>query len=59
MPDELRDEAASGNEVANMERATTLLDRHDLRGDSDDLYEPMIRVDSRWDVSGNAELTER
>lgn len=58
-PDLLRDEAARGDDFANRELSHALLDRYDLTGDSDDLYEALVWVDRRWALSGNAELAER
>jgi hypothetical protein len=57
--DLLRNEAASGDELSNRDLSNALLDRYDLRGDPDDLYEAMDRVDRRLDVSGNADLSAR
>lgn len=55
----LRNEAASGDERSNRKLAGALLDRYDLTGNSDDLYEAMVWVDRRWDNSGEAELAAR
>ena len=57
--DLLRNEAASGDDLSNRELATALIDRYDLSGDPDELYEAMVWVDRRWDLSGNAELSQR
>jgi hypothetical protein len=57
--DLLRNEAASGDEFSNWELTNALLDRYDLSGDSDELYEAMVWVDRRWDTSGRAELAAR
>jgi hypothetical protein len=58
-PDLLRDEAAGGDDLSNRQLSHALLDRYDLTGNSDDLYEALVWVDRRWDVSGHAELAER
>jgi hypothetical protein len=57
--DELRDEAASGSEFANLALSTALLDRYDQTGDRDDLYEAIVWIDRQWETSGRAELTAR
>lgn len=57
--DVLRNEAASGDEFSNRALSTALMDKFDLTGDSDDLYEAMVWVDRRWDAFGNSELAER
>lgn len=57
--DLLRDEAARGDDFANRELSHALLDRDDLTGDSDDLYEALVWVHRRWALQGNAELAER
>lgn len=57
--DLLRNEAAIGDEFSNWELTNALLDRYDLSGDSDELYEAMVWVDRRWDTSGRAELAAR
>lgn len=57
--DTLRREAASGDERSNLELSSALLDRYDLNGNSDDLYEALEWIDRRWDASGNAELAGR
>ncbi|MDN8618911.1 hypothetical protein [Variovorax ginsengisoli] len=57
--DSLRKEAASGDERANLELSSALMDRFDLAGDSDDLYEALEWVDRRWDVSDHAEQVGR
>jgi hypothetical protein len=57
--DLLRNEAASGDEFSNRALSVALMDKFDLTGDSDDLYEAMVWVDRRWDASGNPELAER
>jgi hypothetical protein len=53
--DSLRREAASGDERANLELSSALMDRYDLAGDSNDLYEALEWVDRRWDVSDHVE----
>lgn len=55
----LRNEAASGNELSNLELTNALLDRYDLTGNSDDLYEALEWVDRRLDGSHDAELAGR
>src|SRR5437868_2277185 len=57
--DSLRNEAASGDERSNLELSSALMDRYDLAGDSNDLYEALEWVDRRWDVSDHAELVSR
>jgi len=57
--DLLRYGAASGDEFSNRELTIALLDRYDLSGNSDDLYEALVWVDRRWDESGKAELAAR
>lgn len=57
--DLLRNEAASGDGFSNRELATALMDSYDQTGDPDTLYEAMVWVDRRWNVSGNAELAPR
>jgi hypothetical protein len=55
----LRREAASGDERANLELSSALMDRFDVTGDSDDLYEALEWTDRRWDVSDHAEQVGR
>lgn len=57
--DSLRNEAASGDERSNLELSTTLMDRYDQTGDSNDLYEALEWIDRRWDVSDHEELAGR
>lgn len=57
--DSLRNEAASGDERSNLELSNALMDRYDLAGDSNDLYEALEWVDRRWDVSDHTELVSR
>jgi hypothetical protein len=57
--DLLRNQAASGDEFSNRALSNALLDKFDLTGDSDDLYEAMLWVDRRWDMYGNQELAAR
>jgi hypothetical protein len=57
--DSLRNEAASGDERSNLELSSALMDRYDLAGDSNDLYEALEWVDRRWDVSDHVELVGR
>lgn len=57
--DALRNEAASGDDRSNVELTVALLDRYDLAGDSDDLYEALEWMDRRWDVSDHVELVGR
>lgn len=57
--DLLRDEATLGDEWANGELVRALLDRYDQRGNSDDLYEAMIWIDTQWEHSGTAEQAGR
>ena len=57
--DSLRKEAASGDERANLELSSALMDRFDLAGDSNDLYEALEWVDRRWDASDHVELVGR
>ncbi|MDM0064988.1 hypothetical protein [Variovorax sp. J31P207] len=57
--DSLRKEAASGDERANFQLSSALMDRFDLAGDSDDLYEALEWVDRRWDASDHVELVGR
>ena len=45
--DLMRNEAASGDEFSNWALSTALMDKFDLTGDSDDLYEAMVWVDRR------------
>jgi len=55
----LRREAASGDERSNLELTAALLDRYDIAGESDDLYEALEWMDRRWDVSDHTELVRR
>jgi hypothetical protein len=55
----LRGAAARGDQGANLELSIALLDRYDLAGDVDDLYEAMEWIDRRWDLSRHAELVQR
>lgn len=55
----LRNEAASGNELSNLELSRVLLDRYDQSGNTDDLYEALVWIDRHWDRGGGAELTGR
>lgn len=57
--DSLRNQAASGDERSNLELSSALMDRYDLAGDSNDLYEALEWVDRRWDVSDHTELVSR
>ncbi|MDM0031494.1 hypothetical protein QTI33_04990 [Variovorax sp. J22P271] len=57
--DALRREAASGDERSNLELTAALLDRYDVAGESDDLYEALEWMDRRWDVSDRTELVGR
>ncbi|WP_223262238.1 hypothetical protein [Variovorax beijingensis] len=57
--DLLRNQAASGDEFSNWALSNALLDKFDLTGDSDDLYEAMVWVDRRSDMYGNQELAAR
>lgn len=57
--DSLRHQAASGDERSNLELSSALMDRYDLTGDSNDLYEALEWVDRRWDVSDHAEQVSR
>jgi hypothetical protein len=57
--DLLRNQAASGDEFSNWALANALLDKFDLTGDSDDLYEAMVWVDRRSDMYANQELAAR
>ena len=55
----LRNEAASGDERSNLELSSSLMDRYDQTGDSNDLYEALEWIDRRWDVSDHEELVGR
>src|SRR4030095_8831048 len=57
--DVLRNQAGSGNDLANRELSITLLDRYDLTADPDDLYEALIWVDRQLMMSGSSELVAR
>jgi hypothetical protein len=57
--DSLRNEAASGDERSSLELSSALMDRFDLAGDSNDLYEALEWVDRRWDLSDHTELVSR
>jgi hypothetical protein len=57
--DSLRREAASGDERANLELSSALMDRFDVTGDSNDLYEALEWIDRRWDVSDHAQQVGR
>lgn len=57
--DLLRNQAASGDEFSNWALSNALLDKFDLTGDSDDLYEAMVWVDRRSDMYANQELAAR
>ena len=57
--DSLRNEAASGDERSNLELSSALMDRYDLAGDSNDLYEALEWVDRRWDMSDHVEQVGR
>lgn len=57
--DLLRNEAALGDDFSNRQLASALLDRYDLDGNPEDLYEALVWVDRRWDMSGNGELIAR
>lgn len=57
--DVLRNEAASGDELSNLNLSIALLDRYDLTADPEALYEAMVWMDRRWDTSGKTELAAR
>ncbi|GEM_PF-3765858 len=57
--DRLRREAASGDDFSNRQLSGALLDRYDLAGNSDDLYEALVWIDRQWDGSGSGELLGR
>jgi hypothetical protein len=57
--DSLRNEAASGDERSSLQLSSALMDRYDLAGDSNDLYEALEWVDRRWDLSDHVELVSR
>ena len=54
-----RNEAASGDELSNWQLSNALFDRYDASGEADDLYEALIWMERRRDVSGNAQLIAR
>jgi hypothetical protein len=55
----LRNAAASGDDFANRELTAALLDRYDVSGNSDDLYEAVVWIDRRWDDPAKSELAAR
>jgi hypothetical protein len=57
--DSLRRQAASGDERSNLELSSALMDRYDIAGDSNDLFEALEWVDRRWDVSEHTEQVGR
>ncbi|MDM0078862.1 hypothetical protein QTH90_30960 [Variovorax sp. J2P1-59] len=52
--DVLRDEAALGDGISSRELTDALLNRYDLTGDLDDLFEAVVWMDQRWAAAGDA-----
>ncbi|MDM0028888.1 hypothetical protein [Variovorax saccharolyticus] len=57
--DALRNQAATGDELSNVELSNALMDRYDLAGDSNDLYEALQWVERRWDPSDPTDQVNR
>ncbi|MDB5851652.1 MAG: hypothetical protein JWP29_5404 [Rhodoferax sp.] len=57
--DLLRNEAASGSALSVRQVATALMNRYDLTGDAEDLYEGVNWADRAWLQYGDSELVAR